>query len=245
MNSQQIRRPAYWNKLTDEEKNEWRSLYGLPAEPQTTEEPSAAVPEAEPQVKSGGVTLAIAAVFVVVAVITVLGVYITTEAANRSEREFQKLVNQIEQTRLVESNSEIQRSSVPQPSVENMPTEYDRAVLDSADKILSKRALNNGLIEDLVQLRFELNRAVGKFIEAAVAHPDLDKGSAALESQFLDDGLAKIAHLENQISAVSMENHKLKLEWDWIRRRLPPDIRFSEPEFYKCRLGTNWNIQTH
>lgn len=91
MKAQELRKPTYWNKLTSEEKNEWRKIYGV----------KASVPSEEPSRAAVPVFLLVAGIILmIVAALTFAGIGITETSDTRSELAYQRTAEQRERARL-------------------------------------------------------------------------------------------------------------------------------------------------
>jgi len=135
------------------------------------------------------------------------------------------------------------KPSTPSPA-ESRRAEEEAQRLDEAQRILDGRERNNRKIETLVKSRKQLNRATIDLIHAIRDSGD-PNASERLEDPKIQGSIDHIKEIEEDLSETSMNNYKLKLDWDIKKSRLPTELRFSDPEFFKCSILTDWKIESH
>ncbi len=122
--------------------------------------------------------------------------------------------------------------------------EENKRLLDEAEDILNERERNIQRIKSLLDNRNELNRAIIDLINAISESGD-PNASEKLKEPMIQNGIDSIKKFEDDIQEASMDNYKLKSSWDTKKKYLPTDLRFSDPEFHKCSILTDWRIDRH
>jgi len=152
-----------------------------------------------------------------------------------SKVEINSLQNEIEQ---LKTDRESLRKQIQEKD------ELSSERISIAEKLLESKERNNKKIESLLKHCRELNSAALELINA-ISESDLPDKSERLNDPKIQEVINQVDKYKEDLENVSMENYRLKMEWDRQKSDLPDSLRFSNPKFFKCDSRTDWKIEEH